>query len=423
MIKVLWFSNTAASGAELLNFGGLGGGWLASLDKQLANKVELHVAFHYPKFAQSFEHLGVTYHPICHPQWKRQLLLSQFGIEPPIHQKMQSYLALIEQIGPDVIHVHGTENEFGLIQERVSIPVVISIQGNITVYQYKYSQGLGERLVAKRWFRPKGWFVPAWFPSFADGLKKFERMKRAEQLSLSQANWIMGRTAWDRRIAKVLAPRARYLQSEEMLRPVFYHEIWEAPTDTNNLVIHSTTGGNAYKGFETIAESLALLLTWKGNVIWQVAGVSESDLVVAAVRKKMGHRFPHKAIRFLGGLNAPNLVKALQQAHLYVMPSHIENSPNNLCEAMILGMPAVATFAGGTASLLEDGREGCLVQSGDPWAMAGAIIELLEDYKRALGMGVQARNRALMRHDPETISQQLLAAYDLLKSHGSSRSH
>jgi len=422
-VKVLWFSNTAASGAEVLKFGGLGGGWLASLDKQIASKVELHVAFHYPKFAHSFVHLGVTYHPICHPQWKRTLLLSQFGIDQPVAQKVQSYLALIEQVKPDVIHIHGTENEFGLIQAQVSIPVVTSIQGNITVYQYKYSQGLGERLVSKRWFKPRGWFVPAWFPSFVDGLKKFDRMKSVEQASLAQAKWIMGRTAWDRRITKILAPGARYIQSEEMLRPVFYQESWNAPPSVQAPVIHSTTGGNAYKGFETIAESLELLLKWNNKVVWQVAGLNENDLLVAAVRKKMGHRYPAKSIRFLGGLNATSLVNALQQAHLYVMPSHIENSPNNLCEAMILGMPAVATFAGGTASLLEDGKEGCLVQSGDPWAMAGTIIELLEDYQTACGMGKQARKRALMRHDPEAISQQLLAAYDLLKSNGSSHSN
>lgn len=42
------------------------------------------------------------------------------------------------------------------------------------------------------------------------------------------------------------------------------------------------------------------------------------------------------------------------------MPSHIENSPNNLCEAMILGMPCIATDAGGTSTLLSNMKDGLL---------------------------------------------------------------
>jgi glycosyltransferase involved in cell wall biosynthesis len=94
------------------------------------------------------------------------------------------------------------------------------------------------------------------------------------------------------------------------------------------------------------------------------------------------------------------------------MASHIENSPNNLCEAMILGMPCVATFAGGTASMLKDGAEGVLVQDGDPWVMAGAILELINDNNKAVLFGKNARERALVRHNKTTIVSELLASYD-----------
>jgi glycosyltransferase involved in cell wall biosynthesis len=93
------------------------------------------------------------------------------------------------------------------------------------------------------------------------------------------------------------------------------------------------------------------------------------------------------------------------------MPSHIENSPNNLCEAMILGMPCIATFVGGTGSLLNDGHEGILIQDGDPWSMAGAIVELKEEFDRAISMGEHARKRALIRHDKDRIASELQGIY------------
>lgn len=94
------------------------------------------------------------------------------------------------------------------------------------------------------------------------------------------------------------------------------------------------------------------------------------------------------------------------------MPSHIENSPNNLCEAMIIGVPCVATYAGGTPSILENNIEGILVQDGDPWAMAGAILELAESPDIAVQFGNKAREKALKRHDRGRIINDLMNVYN-----------
>ena len=93
------------------------------------------------------------------------------------------------------------------------------------------------------------------------------------------------------------------------------------------------------------------------------------------------------------------------------MPSHIENSPNNLCEAMILGLPCIATHAGGTASILKDHEEGFIIQDGDPWVMAGAIIEMINNPEQAILYGQNARKKALVRHDREAIVKSLLETY------------
>jgi glycosyltransferase involved in cell wall biosynthesis len=79
---------------------------------------------------------------------------------------------------------------------------------------------------------------------------------------------------------------------------------------------------------------------------------------------------------------------------------------------MILGMPCISTFVGGVGSLITDKVNGILIQSGDPWCMAGAILELLSNQDFAEKLGNNARNLALQRHDRERITQGLINIYN-----------
>ena len=96
------------------------------------------------------------------------------------------------------------------------------------------------------------------------------------------------------------------------------------------------------------------------------------------------------------------------------MPSHIENSPNNLCEAMLLGMPCITTLAGGSDSILINKKEGLVIQDGDPWSMAGAVLELRNNWSEALIYGQKAREHALKRHDINSIIKSLLQTYQTI---------
>jgi glycosyltransferase involved in cell wall biosynthesis len=78
---------------------------------------------------------------------------------------------------------------------------------------------------------------------------------------------------------------------------------------------------------------------------------------------------------------------------------------------MLLGMPIIATYAGGIPSILGNKNEGLLFQDGDPYSLAGAIIELIEDVDYANDLAKNARQRALQRHDPEKIVNDLLQIY------------
>jgi len=143
---------------------------------------------------------------------------------------------------------------------------------------------------------------------------------------------------------------------------------------------------------------------------WRLAGLHITDDVVKIAAGSTGKPIS-KSINFMGKLDEQPLLDGLLHSHIYINISHIENSPNSLCEAQILGLPCIATFAGGTSSLLEDNKEGILIQDGDPYSMAGAIMELWDDYDKAIAFGKNSRERALRRHDPLKITNDLLEIY------------
>jgi glycosyltransferase involved in cell wall biosynthesis len=63
-------------------------------------------------------------------------------------------------------------------------------------------------------------------------------------------------------------------------------------------------------------------------------------------------------------------------------------------EALALGLPIVATTAGGTAELVTDGCEAVLVPPGDTTRLAGALVSVLEDPDQRERMSMRAKARA-----------------------------
>lgn len=78
---------------------------------------------------------------------------------------------------------------------------------------------------------------------------------------------------------------------------------------------------------------------------------------------------------------------------------------------MLLGVPCIATFAGGTGSMLSDKEQGLLIQDGDPWAMAGAILEFMSNPELAQNLGAKARELAHQKHNPERIAKDIMNVY------------
>lgn len=78
---------------------------------------------------------------------------------------------------------------------------------------------------------------------------------------------------------------------------------------------------------------------------------------------------------------------------LFVQSSDYEGTPNVVLEAMALETPVVATSAGGTAELIEDGEHGLIVPTGDAGRLSEAIERALDDREATARRTAAARVR------------------------------
>ena len=418
-MKVLWFVNNLCESVEYLNPNAIECGWLYSLCKKLrqVDGVELHIAFLWGEDIDSFRYKDVVYHPILKKGMNSRLgrgwnricdILSDKNDKIQLLQCMH----IIHKVSPDIIHVHGTEDMFGLITryDDLHVPVVLSIQGLLSVYRLKYYSGPTRNEILHNESIKKKITLSGYNGNFYD----FSKRAKRETEILASLQYVIGRTQWDRRCAHALNPRIRYFKVNEILRPEFMSATWQCRRHGECFELATTISSGIYKGLEVIYQTAQLLTNMNFPFVWKIIGLSSNNDLVKIVEKICNLHANDIHVELLGAKRANEMVQVLLNSDMYVQTSHIENSPNSLCEAMALGMPIIASCAGGTSSMLKDEKEGIIIQDGNFYELAGAIMEASQNYALAVKMGEMARTRALPRHNPNNVADELIVAYNTI---------
>ena len=117
-------------------------------------------------------------------------------------------------------------------------------------------------------------------------------------------------------------------------------------------------------------------------------------------------------IEFLGTVSGESKIRAFRDADALILPSHTENMPISIMEAMAAGLPVVATAVGAVGEMIEDGETGLLINARDPEALAERLERLLLDAEYARRLGRRAQARACARWDADAVAERDLALYD-----------
>ena len=412
-MKVLWFEISTPS--RYKDDGRVVCGWQDALEYIVKDcrDIELYIAFETEEPDAKVKVIdGVTYIPMVTRYSFTERKLSNWTWRVNEDKVIPLGRKVIEEYKPDIIHVFGNEWPFGLLAQYTDIPLVIHIQGSIipynnALYPPKYN---GYTFV-----RAAGWNLRK------DWHRLFGYYKDKSRLTMEERTWkcvkhYMGRTSWDKALVNTLTKGSTYHHVEEALRPTFLEnkKLWSCPKG-GKLRLLSTGCSSFWKGIDVMLKTAHVLKEAGVDFEWNVAGSLSSELK-EIVEKKEGLRYADNNINILGFCTPEQLIDIMCNSTMYVHTAYIENSPNSICEAQLVGMPIVSTMVGGISTLVRNGEEGDLLPANDPWQIANAIIELSKDNERMMRYSKNSRLHALERHNPENIMNQLLKCYkDLVK--------
>jgi glycosyltransferase involved in cell wall biosynthesis len=106
---------------------------------------------------------------------------------------------------------------------------------------------------------------------------------------------------------------------------------------------------------------------------------------------------------------------------IYCQPSIAPNAGVTLLQAMAHAVPCIATTAAGLRGLIEPGSSGLTIPPGEPAALEGALLELLDRPEEARRLGRNARQRVQTRFDPDAEADRLVELYqEVLGDEGAS---
>ena len=133
----------------------------------------------------------------------------------------------------------------------------------------------------------------------------------------------------------------------------------------------------------------------------------------AYLRRLIGSNRLSEHVTFLGRLNAEQMLTQYLESNVFVSPSSIENSPNSVGEAMLLGMPVISSDVGGVRDMLTDGREGWLYDNADVDRLAQLVCHVFaqENESEVLSAAAAAAVHAGRTHDPDANYSRLMEIY------------
>lgn len=420
-MKVIWLTNVATQMVDSIinenkrSF--FGGGWLDGLSERLLMDKSFKLVLCYPLYTQkenieggkdNFKFYGFAADG-------KKLRKGTAGIET-----FEKYFEMIlRNEHPDVVHIHGTEFEYCYsmcrVAERLGMldRVVISIQGLVGVYANHLFAGMTAADVRKCTLKE---FLTQ--NSVYDTYKAYVRRGEFEEKSLKMVKHVMGRTSWDKACVDLVNPKCQYHFSNETLRDPFYEETWDYDTCESH-TIFASQALLPLKGLHILLKAASLIKDEYKDLRIKVAGQniisgnwingSSYGLYIKKLIKKYEL---DGQVEFLGPQNALQMRNQMLKCNVFVSPSTIENSPNSVGEAMLLGTPCISSDVGGVNDMLRRDEEGFIYPYDEYYMLAYYIKYVFDCKKRIASVTKKAQEHARITHDPMINSGGVMAIYE-----------
>lgn len=326
------------------------------------------------------------------------------------------YMQVIhDEVKPDIVHIHGTEFSQGwaYIQQCGNKHVVISIQGLTSVCYQHFHDGIKISEILRN-------------ISFRDLIRggilrckaSFRKRGEFEKKMIRSVHHIIGRTSWDKAHVKAINSNSIYHFCNETLRDTFYTgEHWKYEHCQPHTIFVSQSL-NPFKGLHQLLKALPFVLREFSDTHIVVAGEDPTHGFDKSqwwrlsgygkyLKKLILHLDLKDHISFIGNIDAERMKSELLHCNVFVIPSAIENSPNSLGEAQILGVPCIASHVGGIMDMMK-GNEENLYRYEEVEMLADKICTVFNNREEQVDLSTFAAQR----HNPKKNVKDLLSIYN-----------
>lgn len=401
-MKVLWFSVSPSLYGDNI----VGGKWVASLQRivmKYCPDIQLALAFEHEDKVFKVIKDGVTYYPMNKKHsyiWDR---IYRYFPEKADKAVLEQMRAIVADYKPDIIQCFGSEWPWGLVTPYVDCPVIIHMQGFLNIYDL--SGLMAQSCLLTAWNRSPKERLKDYFSRFRE-----EKRNAMERKIMVTNHHFLVRTAWDEAIVKYYGAKdAKTYYCPEAIRSEIYDakERWTWHS-RKTMQIVSISGGNVLKGNEIIFRTASILKSFGFDFHWKVAG----DIhCIKAYGKALGIPPEEIGIELVGFIDGDEIARLLAASDAYVHAAIIDNSPNSLCEAQLVGCPVITSYVGGIPQLVTDGETGLFFPYNEPHTLAFKLMQLHENRELAEHLSVNEVRMARERHAPTIIAKTLNDIY------------
>ncbi|MCK6622843.1 MAG: glycosyltransferase family 4 protein [Calditrichaceae bacterium] len=360
--------------------------WIVTLSDALSRlpEVELHIItqrsniaapfhcfqdnihFHFLKTGSTLPFLPIGY------SW-----ILPYDVFTGFKKDRKMLLKKIREINPDIIHVHGTETPYAISAVESGYPHLISLQGIIS------------RLVELN-------------PSYRN-----KKLAMLEKEVIRRGENFVAKTDFIQRLVQEMNPTAIIYPIDNIVNPAFFRVSRNGIAQKRIVFAGSISPAKGAK--ETLLAFAEFSNEFPDYQLDLIGGGSPqyiSELKAVASTYNISDK-----IHWHGFITHQQMAEVFSKAKILVFPSQMDTSPNIVAEAMVSGLPVIATRVGGIPDMISHNQTGYLIEKPDHRLIYAALKTVLENDDLYRQISEKARSTARLRFSEAYNVEKVLTAY------------